>query len=145
MATKDYLEQLNKALPTRNGYGSITPDANSLHLLALQALVRDETPPLGDDSTPTVKVVASTDLVSVMGSRFGSFIWVEKEKGGWGSEDHYSDITTLARSFLRHIGEEPASTTTETDSRETHVLAVWIPKFRSRNSSWRVHYPKVPS
>jgi len=151
MATKAYLEQLNKALPVNSGdYGTNGPDANSLHELALQALVKNEPPPpLGDATTPTVKVVASTNLTS--GSSWcGSYSWVNKNPkqggAGWGSDASYSDITGLAHTFLRvsqiaaatAAGEEPTMSTeteteTETDSRETnetqkHVLAVWIPK-----------------
>ncbi len=122
MATKDYLEKLNKALPTCDD--TIWPDANSLYELALQALKDDEVPPLGDDSTPTITVVTCSDLMYG-----GKWTWVEKKEGGWNSEAPYSDITRMAHAFSNQIGKKLKSTgTTETDSSESHVLAVWIPK-----------------
>jgi len=122
VASKEYLEKLNNALPT--SFTAIWPhNANDLFNLAIWNLKNGELPPLVDDTSPTVNVVADTSVFSA-GSRFGGVYFKSKKNGGWNSESCVADITEVA---CRDLGAV-ASDATE-DSIEKHVLAVWIPQF----------------
>jgi hypothetical protein len=113
VASKEYLAKLNSELPT---------NANDLYQLAILNLKHGTLPPLGDDTSPTVSVIADTSVFS-SGSRFGGFYWIRKKDGGWNSESCVADITELACRDMDAVTSDAPE-----DSIENHVLAVWIPQ-----------------